>query len=271
MEQLVVAEKSNGNGHANGHSNGHSNGNGHSQTISGIRRAHDGLELTPFEPSHASGDETPLRIYIAGAHSTGKTTLARWIARNYKLPLVTEVARSVLAELEIPLDSLRVDLDRTATFQKEVFRRQSEMERLAGNRFVSDRTFDNLAYACHHTIALNQIANDLGDYSARLHSPGSVVFFVRPHLDLLKEDGVRASVSWEEIVRIDGMVKLLLEMFRVPYIPVESLSMQERVRLLERVLDLAGLEKKSAAKQDGEAVELRPAARFQAQAGAAHN
>jgi bacterioferritin (cytochrome b1) len=27
----------------------------------------------------------------------------------------------------------------------------------------------------------------------------------------------------------------------VPYIPVESLSMQERVRLMERVLDLAGL------------------------------
>ena len=37
------------------------------------------------------------------------------------------------------------------------------------------------------------------------------------------------------------MVKLLLEQFDVPYIPVASLSMQERVRLVERVLDLAGL------------------------------
>jgi hypothetical protein len=36
-------------------------------------------------------------------------------------------------------------------------------------------------------------------------------------------------------------VKLLLEMFDVPYIPVESLSMQERVRLVERVLDLGGI------------------------------
>jgi hypothetical protein len=223
-EKAVHAEKSNGNG--NGHANGHANG--HSKTINGIRRAHDGLELTPFEPSHASADETPLRIYIAGAHSTGKTTLARWIARTYKLPLVTEVARSVLAELEIPLDSLRVDLDRTATFQKEVFRRQSEMERLAGNRFVSDRTFDNLAYACHHTIALSEIASDLGDYSARLHSPGSLVFFVRPHHDLLKEDGVRA-------------MKLLLELHDVDYIAIDTLNMAERARTVRGVLSAVGV------------------------------
>jgi len=37
------------------------------------------------------------------------------------------------------------------------------------------------------------------------------------------------------------MVKLLLEMFDVPYVPVASLSMQERVRLIERVLRLAGM------------------------------
>ena len=243
-QQLVQAEKAPGNGHTNGsgHANGHANGSNPPAMINGIRRAHDGLELTPFESSHASGaDATPLRIYIAGAHSTGKTTLARWIARTYKLPLVTEVARSVLAELEIPLDSLRVDLDRTATFQKEVFRRQNEMERLAGSRFVSDRTFDNLAYACHHTIALNEIASDLGDYSARLHSPGSLVFFVRPHRDLLKEDGVRASVTWEEIVRIDGMVKLLLELHDVDYIGIDTLNMAERARTVRGVLTAVGV------------------------------
>jgi hypothetical protein len=67
------------------------------------------------------------------------------------------------------------------------------------------------------------------------------VFFLRPHRELVVADGVRAGLEWEEVVRIDGMVKLLLELFDVPYIPVESLSMQERVRLVERVLDLAGL------------------------------
>jgi hypothetical protein len=226
MEQLV-------------RTNGHGNGNGHS-TIGGIRR-HDGLELTPFTPPAETNEETPLRIYIAGAHSTGKTTLARWIARTYKLPLVTEVARAVLAELEIPLETLRVDLDRTRTFQKEVFRRQAEMERLAGNRFVSDRTFDNLAYACHHTLSLSEIARDLTEYSVRLKAPGSLVFFVRPHHDLLKEDGVRASVTWEDIVRIDGMVKLLLELHDVDYITIDTVNMAERARTIRGVLSVVGV------------------------------
>jgi len=69
-----------------------------------------------------------------------------------------------------------------------------------------------------------------------------LVFFLRPHRELLAEDGVRAGVAWEEVVRIDGMVKLMLEMFAIPYIPVDCLPMQERVRLLERVFSLAGLE-----------------------------
>ncbi|HZU98637.1 MAG TPA: AAA family ATPase [Planctomycetota bacterium] len=231
--EVVRAEehvKTNGNGNGNGH--------GHLGSISGIRRAQDGLDLAPFTPVGGSVEETPLRIYIAGAHSTGKTTLARWIARTYKLPLVTEVARAVLAELEIPLETLRVDLDRTRTFQKEVFRRQYEMESLAGNRFVSDRTFDNLAYACHHTLALNEIARDLVNYSVRLREPGSIVFFVRPHRDLLTEDGIRASVSWEEILRIDGMVKLLLELHDVDYITIDTLNMAERARTVRGVLSV---------------------------------
>ena len=221
MEDLasaVLADKKNGQPEKSvAPTNGHSNGNG---------------------PGHDDkGDgEDPLRIYIAGAHSTGKTTLARWVARTYRLPMVTEVARSVLAELEIPLETLRVDLERTKAFQKEVFRRQAEMERLAGARFVSDRTFDNLAYACHHTLALNEIMRDLGDYSQRLRAPGSLVFFVRPHRDLLTEDGVRAGVEWEEIIRIDGMVKLLLELHDVDYITIDTLNMAERARTVRGVL-----------------------------------
>jgi len=67
------------------------------------------------------------------------------------------------------------------------------------------------------------------------------VFFLRPHASLLKADGVRAGVSWDEVVRIDGMVKLMLEQYRVKYLPVESVSMQERVRAVEFAFDRCGL------------------------------
>ena len=75
------------------------------------------------------------------------------------------------------------------------------------------------------------------------HVRAGVVFYLRPHRELLADDGVRERSDWEEVVRIDGMVKLMLEMFAVPYIPVASLSMQERTRTVERVLQLSGLER----------------------------
>src|SRR5678815_5597726 len=122
----------------------------------------------------------PMRIYFVGAHATGKTTMTRSVSRRYGLPMITEVARAVLAELETSLDSLRTDMELVAENQRRVF--------------------------------------------------------VRPHRDLLKEDGVRAGVTWESVLRIDGMIKLMLEQSRIPYLPIESASMQERARAVDFVL-----------------------------------
>ena len=74
-----------------------------------------------------------------------------------------------------------------------------------------------------------------------------VVFFLRPHPSLVKEDGVRAGVSWDSVLRIDGMVKLMLELHRVAYLPIESVSMQERVRAVEFVLGRCGIGRRSTA------------------------
>ncbi|MCA8981251.1 MAG: ATP-binding protein [Planctomycetes bacterium] len=189
----------------------------------------------------------PHRIYLVGAHSTGKTTLARWIRDRYGLPMISEVARGVLAEMEEQLDSLRTDVDLVDRYQAEVFRRQITAEEQQLGAFVSDRAFCNLAYAAQHATILHQVAAD-PKLSAYIDSVRSgLVFYLRPHRDLLCEDGVRAGVEWEEVVRIDGMVKFMLEWFGISYIPVDALSMQERMRLTERVLDLAGLPRKLAA------------------------
>ena len=182
-----------------------------------------------------------MRIYFVGSHATGKTTLCRWVSRRYGLPMITEVARAVLAEMETSLDSLRTDMDLVAEYQRRVFDRQVAIEKLQPGGFVSDRAFDNLAYAAEHTTVVADLLNDqmFHDYM-RWVSQG-VVFFLRPHPSLLKEDGVRAGVDWDSVVRIDGMVKLLLEQHRVQYLPIESVSMMERVRAVEFVAGRMGV------------------------------
>jgi hypothetical protein len=186
-----------------------------------------------------------MRIYFVGSHATGKTTMTRWVSRRYGLPMITEVARGVLAELETNFDTLRTDMERVGDYQRRVFERQIATERLQEKGFVSDRAFDNLAYAAEHALCLGDIMGDDGGAEVRSYmewvSEG-VVFFVRPHRSLLKEDGVRAGVDWDSVVRIDGMVKLLLEQFRIRYMPIDTPSMQERVRAVEFVLARMGLQ-----------------------------
>jgi len=52
---------------------------------------------------------------------------------------------------------------------------------------------------------------------------------------------VRAGVTWESVLRIDGMIKLMLEQSRIPYLPIESVAMQERARAVDFVLKRAGV------------------------------
>ena len=192
-----------------------------------------------------------MRIYFVGSHATGKTTMCRWVAKQYGLPMISEVARAVLAELEASFDAMRTDMELVADYQRKVFTRQLDIEKLHDGAFVSDRAFDNIAYAAEHTTILGELLGDrrFADYMEWVAD--GVVFFLRPHPSLLVDDGVRAGVTWESVLRIDGMVKLLLEQHGISYLPIESVSMQERVRAVQFVLDREGL--RATARQNGAA------------------
>jgi nicotinamide riboside kinase len=202
-----------------------------------------------------------MRIYFVGSHATGKTTLCRYVSRRFGLPMISEVARAVLAEMETSLDALRTDMDLVAEYQERVFARQVAVEQQHADKFVSDRAFDNLAYVAEHTTNAAAMMNDqrFRDYMAWVR--GGTVFFVRPHQSLLRDDGVRAGVSWDSVLRIDGMVKLMLEQHGISYLPLESVSMQERVRAVEFVLARSGVTAQLAAQpRELRAAEARPAA-----------
>ena len=186
-----------------------------------------------------------MRIFCTGAHSVGKTTLARYISDRYGLPLVTEVARAVLNETETRFDQIRVDMGRVAQYQHEVFKRQGAAEKAAGENFVSDRAFDHIAYAAEHSLIVADLIEspEFKTYVEGMRQ--GLIFFVRPCKELLHEDGVRESPVWDGVVRIDAMIKLLLEQWRLPYLSIHSSSLQERVRAVEFVLRSAWPQRKN--------------------------
>ena len=42
-----------------------------------------------------------MKVYLVGSHSSGKSTLARYISQKYNIPMIVEVARQVLSEQEL--------------------------------------------------------------------------------------------------------------------------------------------------------------------------
>lgn len=142
--------------------------------------------------------------------------------------------------MEASLDELRVDLDLVNKYQIEIFRRQFELEKQRGTGFVSDRAFDNLAYAAEHALILNNLLTEhnqaIIDYISWVNE--GTVFFVRPEKGLIKADGFRTGLDWDAVVRIDGMIKFVLEASGISYLQISTPSMQERWRVIEASLRL---------------------------------
>ena len=179
-----------------------------------------------------------MRVYFVGAHSVGKSTLARYVSNQYHLPMIPEVARMVLAEMELQIDTLRSDIETVNSYQSKVFHRQIEEEQKYKD-FVADRSLiDNIAYSAQHSTILSKLLQDsqLSEYLDRLKDKKSIIFFVRPALATLKNDGIRENVNWEGVIAIDAVIKTFLSMFEIKFFQINTDNMQERANLIDTTL-----------------------------------
>lgn len=181
-----------------------------------------------------------MKVYFSGSHGSGKTTCARYVANKYNLSFISEVARMVLSEQELQVDTLRYDMALVDKYQTQVFHRQLE-EEAKYETFVSDRSaMDALAYAGQHSRVLSQLIKSprLTDYVSILKNSDSIYFFVRPSKATLRPDGVREALNWDAVVAIDAQIKLLLEIFEIQYFQINTDNMQERVNLIDHILSI---------------------------------
>lgn len=180
-----------------------------------------------------------MRIYFTGAHASGKSTLARYCSEKYQLPMITEVARAILAEKELHIESLRTDISLVNSYQKDIFYRQL-LEENKYPKFVSDRSFDCLAYAAQHATNFSELVNSaaMAQYVESLKRYDALIFYIRPSRATLKNDGVRENVTWDGIVNIDAIIKTLLQMFELKYFQINTDNMQERIQFIDAVTSL---------------------------------
>lgn len=181
-----------------------------------------------------------MKVYFSGAHSTGKSTLARFVSQKYQLSMISETARMVLSEQELQIDTLRCDLDIVDHYQQQVFDRQL-VEEAKHSSFVSDRSLiDILAYSATHSRILPSLLKrrELDTYLTNLRDTQSILFLVRPSAATLRADGVREALNWDGIISIDAQIRFMFEMWEIPYFQIQTNSMQERVSTIRSVIRL---------------------------------
>jgi endogenous inhibitor of DNA gyrase (YacG/DUF329 family) len=106
---------------------------------------------------------------------------------------------------------------------------------------VSDRAFDNLAYAAEHTTVVADLMGDQRFATTSAGCPTAPCSSCGRTATCSRRTACAPGCRGSRCLRIDGMIKLLLEQHRIPYLPIESVSMQERVRAVEFVLSSSRL------------------------------
>jgi nicotinamide riboside kinase len=130
-----------------------------------------------------------MRIAIAGASGTGKTTLANAIAERYSLPINPVGARSVALSMGFynPYDVDKAG--KRVEFQRKLFEHKRDWE-LARDSFVTDRSYlDNLTYCALH-MAEHLPDNAVEEFTRAMERYDLVLVLFRKDFQSLN-DGIR--------------------------------------------------------------------------------
>lgn len=188
-------------------------------------------------------EKSKLKIFLVGAHSTGKTTILEHIYERYNINKIHETAREIIQKYGGSLKDIRCDLELSKRFQRDIIEQQIEKEKRTDNPFIADRGLDIIAYFCEHTLDTSEILSKdyVREYLNKYKDDESVVFFIRPEKCLIEDDGVREDLSPEDIYKMDGIIKYILESYNINYITLRTKNLNERIRAVQTVLELEGI------------------------------
>lgn len=161
-----------------------------------------------------------IRLAFAGASGTGKTTLARWVEKEFGFPFNPVGSRSVAKSMgfdnpyDVDAAGKRGEFQRELVLQKRAWEDEHE-------NFVVDRTtLDNLAYTIFHDVysidadLLGAIAEGMKRYTHIVFCPVHVFCNLGEDPNRVGGGKYEADMSYHEL--FDLTIKALLDKYRSP-------------------------------------------------------
>lgn len=178
----------------------------------------------------------PLRVVFTGASGQGKSTMARYVASAFGLPLVGRSGREVA--LALGVEHRDIDArNMRAVYQRAVAETTVEALETPGP-FVCDRGLDFAVYAALEGAAGTadvMLAAQAADALRRC-----LVFVVEPSVDVTAaaraERGPVKYLDWRYVLRVDGGVRTLLALHGVPFQVIPTDGRAEREAWLRAVI-----------------------------------
>lgn len=173
-----------------------------------------------------------MRIGICGAQGTGKSTLARALAKDLNLPLIEEQARIAAHKLGItrPSKDLTENPDLGIVFELYCLTLQLRSEEQCNQGFVSDRTLiDIVVYWkkwCEHKSPpdLSTLIYDLCKQRAQKYD---LVVYVPTEIPL-KGDNFRSTDKRYQ-AEMDSLARTMIEFCSPPRVITVTGTVEERV------------------------------------------
>lgn len=202
---------------------------------------------------------------LAGAHRTGKTTLAREYAKKHGWKFAETSVSAIFKELGVdPQD--KFDFSTRLTIQEKILERLQDFYRLnAGNNVITDRTpIDMMGYTMAEAIGDQvpptdqaRFAKYVSDCFAATNRWFSCILVVQPGIPIVAEEG-KAAPNAAYISHLNSLMIGLCcdERLKVPhyYIPKWRTDIKDRIVSIEgacaRNTESLMMERKNANRSD---------------------
>jgi hypothetical protein len=179
------------------------------------------------------------RIAFSGSAGTGKTTLARSVAKELSLPYIEEGFRKRVDEGML---FYKMNEAERRDLMRDMWREQHSQELDCPNGFVSDRSsVDFAAFWLHY--GLTDAEQETSDFIEAMQGEANNIHHVVlcPWGSLpLEADGVRSTNPWLQLryhALLEGMHQRMTDTVKLLRVPEETTELKRRIEFVLMQLD----------------------------------